>query len=115
MSAPAGMPRIRGKIGQITVQDWGTEEEKKLAGKWSWMLQLYAVDEKMNVTVWQTIEGAHVQKPFIFATEVEAQESLRTEMQAIVKIVQNCAGDKDALGDYFDLKTGQYVRPKAGK
>lgn len=106
------MPRVRGKVGQITVEDHGTPEEKALRGQWSWMIEVYVVDSKMRDTVWHTIEGAYLQERRVFPTEQAAKENLEKEVKYVVTLLQKAAGDPDPDGAYFNLKTGEYYRPK---
>lgn len=102
------MPRVRGKVGQITCQEFGSADEKKLAGKWSWLIEIYVVDRHAKPEVWKTIEGAILDKPFIYDSEAHAQVGLRAEVDNIVKIMQKAAGDPAPDGSYFDLKDGGY-------
>lgn len=102
------MPRVRGKVGQITCEDFGSPEEKKLAGKWSWLIEIYVVDRNAKAEVWKTIEGAMLEKALVYDSEAHAKVGLRAEVDNIVKIMQKAVGDPSPDGAYFDLKDGGY-------
>ena len=106
------MPRVRGRVGQVTVESWGSPEEQKLAGKWSWQIQVYVVlgRKVLREEIWHTIEGAELQKPFFYDTEELAQAGLREHVGEIVKLLQQAAGDPAPDGLALNLKSGIYEK-----